>query len=229
MSRRDAIARLRTRLDEVRAALGAHLDEFMGLLTRLSDPDRRDSAAWNQLVVLIFDLVPPETGVHREFVPDDERGGSVAEEVDRTAAGSAADWAAADWAAVAEEARALLATLDEPRPEDIFAAVRARILRAPMHRAADLPDAAADRPDLIRLPLDDGDVVVPAFQFDQSGLPHPVVLEINRLLDAERDAWAVADWWLSDNARLGAAPSALLGRTDDDRLMAAARSVRARI
>ena len=65
----------------------------------------------------------------------------------------------------------------------------------------------------------------PAFQFDPAGQPYPVVTEINVLLDADHDPWGVADWWLGRNAWLDACPADLIGRGEDERLIAAARAV----
>ncbi|SDI45516.1 hypothetical protein SAMN05421505_15319 [Sinosporangium album] len=46
-------------------------------------------------------------------------------------------------------------------------------------------------------------------------------------LDAARDPWGTADWWLRGNALLGGAPAALLARgVADDLLTEAARALR---
>ncbi|MFE2109451.1 hypothetical protein ACFXAF_26820 [Kitasatospora sp. NPDC059463] len=80
-------------------------------------------------------------------------------------------------------------------------------------------------PDLIRLTDRQGAVRLPAFQFDDvSGLPRPVVVAVNRLLDADDDPWGVADWWLGTNAWLDAVPARLLGTTGEHALLAAARA-----
>lgn len=47
-----------------------------------------------------------------------------------------------------------------------------------------------------------GKVWYPAFQFDaRHGSVHPVVKEVNELLDAAGDPWGVASWWLSPAGR----------------------------
>ncbi len=66
----------------------------------------------------------------------------------------------------------------------------------------------------------------PAFQFDLNRREvFPVVRAVNELLVARDDPWGVASWWVSRNARLGAAPAELVatGRSDD--LVAAAEAV----
>lgn len=79
-----------------------------------------------------------------------------------------------------------------------------------------------DVPDLIRLDRTDGNWAVPAFQFDEHGAPISVVLRVNQVLGAREDPWGVADWWLSANVWLHQPPFALVGRTPDDMLVAAA-------
>ncbi|MFF8774536.1 hypothetical protein [Kitasatospora sp. NPDC015120] len=80
-------------------------------------------------------------------------------------------------------------------------------------------------PGLIRLTDRQGAVRLPAFQFDDvSGHPLPVVVAVNRLLDADDDPWGVADWWLGTNAWLDAVPARLLGTTGEHALLAAARA-----
>ncbi|WP_327674583.1 DUF3168 domain-containing protein [Kitasatospora sp. NBC_00458] len=80
-------------------------------------------------------------------------------------------------------------------------------------------------PDLIRLTDRQGTVRLPSFQFDgASGHPLPLVVEVNRLLDADDDPWGVADWWLGANSWLDAVPARLLGTPDERSLLAAARA-----
>ncbi|MFJ9027692.1 hypothetical protein ACIRQP_04065 [Streptomyces sp. NPDC102274] len=52
---------------------------------------------------------------------------------------------------------------------------------------------------------------IPSFQFSDVATPWPVVVTVNGLLDAARDPWGAADWWLSANGYLGVAPAELLG------------------
>jgi hypothetical protein len=101
---------------------------------------------------------------------------------------------------------------------------RERILRAELTSAFALRDRGADpeQPDLIRLYRADGSMSLPDFQFDELDRPREVVLSVNRVLDAEHDPWAVADWWLSRNVWLGDSPAKLLGSVADDKLLAAA-------
>ena len=65
---------------------------------------------------------------------------------------------------------------------------------------------------------------LPAFQFGLDGQPIPVVVTINRLLEAAADPWGVADWWLGRNAWLNGIPADLLGQVDDALLVLAARA-----
>jgi hypothetical protein len=98
-----------------------------------------------------------------------------------------------------------------------------RILMAPM--LSDL-GRGVDAAGLIALPTDEG-TVYPAFQFDDLGVPIPVVVEINGVLGASEDPWGVADWWLAVDADLGASP-ADLARGDVEaaaRLRAAAQTL----
>jgi hypothetical protein len=119
-----------------------------------------------------------------------------------------------------------LALPGPPDPEDIWAGARRRLLQAPSLPPSMLasigPDA--DLAALIRLPDDDGTVRIPAFQFDPNGVPRPLVLQINRVLDVLDDPWGVADWWLGENAWLQAAPAGLIGVVDDAVLVATAIS-----
>ncbi|MEU6236129.1 DUF3168 domain-containing protein [Kitasatospora sp. NPDC047058] len=101
------------------------------------------------------------------------------------------------------------------------------LLAAPSVTAADYRSGGHDpgSPDLIRLTDRDGTVRLPSFQFtDASGRPHPLVVTINRLLDAADDPWGVADWWLGANAWLDAVPARLLGTPAERSLLPAARA-----
>ncbi|MFJ7254003.1 hypothetical protein ACIQWV_15830 [Streptomyces sp. NPDC098085] len=87
-------------------------------------------------------------------------------------------------------------------------------------------DLAADRARDLILLTDEHEVEwIPAFQIDlDSGVPYPVVVEINRLLSADADPWGAADWWLGSNVWLDAAPARLLGTGADGALLSAARA-----
>ena len=71
--------------------------------------------------------------------------------------------------------------------------------------------------------------VYPKFQFDQARrCVYPVIEDVGKILDAERDPWGVVSWWISPNPRLPAqrAPIKLLdapGAAKD--LPALARSI----
>ncbi|MFF7588698.1 hypothetical protein ACFZCK_14545 [Kitasatospora purpeofusca] len=101
------------------------------------------------------------------------------------------------------------------------------LLAADSVSAADYRSGGHDPadPDLIRLTDRQGAVRLPSFQFDgASGRPLPVVVAVNRLLDADDDPWGVADWWLGANAWLDAVPARLLGTPGEHGLLAAARA-----
>lgn len=97
--------------------------------------------------------------------------------------------------------------------------VRRRLAAIPAYEAQDVTDPAA--PELIRLRVD-GRVRLPSFQFGADRSPDRVVLEVNRLLDAEHDPWGVTSWWLDRHAWLGGTPADLLGGTPEQRLQVAA-------
>lgn len=99
------------------------------------------------------------------------------------------------------------------------------LLSAPSLTEQQLASAggAPTRPDLIKLPLNEHHQL-PAFQFDGNAQPHPIVSEVNNLLDAAGDPWGVADWWLGENVWLERAPAALLGQNKDSDLRRAAHA-----
>lgn len=103
----------------------------------------------------------------------------------------------------------------------VLGPVRDRLLAAPALDADTVLRRGGDpyAPELIRLPGAGGRPQLPRFQFSEGTLPWLVVLEVNELLDAAHDPWGAADWWLSSNAWLGAAPAGLLGTGDDRRLV----------
>lgn len=71
------------------------------------------------------------------------------------------------------------------------------ILSFPMKTPDEVPSELASQPSLIRLefgPL----VLYPAFQF-RSDATQELVEEINGVLKAQDDPWAVASWWFSPN------------------------------
>ncbi|MFE1441814.1 hypothetical protein [Streptomyces sp. NPDC058739] len=109
----------------------------------------------------------------------------------------------------------------------VLGPVRARLLAQPALEDAELRGRGGDPAagGLIRLAGPGGRALLPSFQFRADALPWQVVLEVNTLLDADRDPWGAADWWLSDNTWLRTAPAALLGAARDGELVGAARSL----
>jgi hypothetical protein len=116
---------------------------------------------------------------------------------------------------------------EPPTAEEVALGAVRRLLSVPALGEDDLEDFGVDprEPGLIRLERLDGGLRWPEFQFAPDHRPIPLVLEINRLLDAEDDPWGVADWWLCPNAWLSGVPARMLGRIPGDRLLAAARAV----
>jgi hypothetical protein len=109
---------------------------------------------------------------------------------------------------------------------DPFEAAVNRLLAAPSVDAAQLFGSFHHDPgqrNLVRLSRADGTVQLPSFQFDSAGRPLALVLTINEILDADRDPWGVADWWLGDHRWLPSPPAGCLGRIEDERLLEAAR------
>ncbi|GIH25558.1 hypothetical protein Aph01nite_38680 [Acrocarpospora phusangensis] len=109
------------------------------------------------------------------------------------------------------------------QPEDLRRVIQRRLLGAPAYGVDEVPEP--DEPDLIRLERADGEVRLPAFQFQESRQARPLVLRINRLLEADEDPWGVAGWWLGPNAWLGAVPADLLDQPRELDLMPAARAI----
>jgi hypothetical protein len=120
-----------------------------------------------------------------------------------------------------------------PAPEEIFREAARRLLAARSLSPEDLR-GLADGADpghrhLIRLSLDGAPARLPAFQFDEAGRAEEVVLRINEMLNAARDPWGVADWWLGPDPWLRVPPAELLRRGLDGRLVAAAQTVRGEV
>jgi hypothetical protein len=109
-------------------------------------------------------------------------------------------------------------------PEEIARQAHTRILAAGTRTAAEARGAGQDpdEPGLIRLPVHGGGDRLPTFQFGTDGRTLPVVLAVNALLEADRDPWGVASWWLRGNGWLAAVPASLIGQVPDGDLIAAA-------
>ncbi|MBB5121295.1 hypothetical protein AF335_18205 [Streptomyces eurocidicus] len=98
------------------------------------------------------------------------------------------------------------------------------LLREPALSAAEVAArcGGAPPPELIRLPDPPNSDRYPEFQFPPGGgTPHPVVLQVNRLLLADIDPRGAASWWLGGNSWLGGTPASLLGRLPDHELVCA--------
>ena len=78
---------------------------------------------------------------------------------------------------------------------------------------------------LLGLPSGRG-YLYPAFQFDpQRRNVFGEVRAVNERLEAERDPWGVASWWISTNGRLGGRPVEFVGTDRSDDLVAVAGTV----
>lgn len=106
----------------------------------------------------------------------------------------------------------------------VLGPIRDRLLGFPALNAPWVAEHAGTA-HLVRLRAEGGREQLPRFQFEDEFSPWPVVLEVNAILDAERDPWGVADWWLSANAYLGEPPADLLGCGRDGQLVGTARYV----
>jgi hypothetical protein len=132
--------------------------------------------------------------------------------------------------ALAEGRRFSTGAVGAPTLARLSNAARSELLQREADRrlldfpAVDWDELTAPSADLIRLSPREGPDRAPAFQFGPRGVPLPIVVEINRMLDAVGDPWGVADWWLHPNAWLNAAPATLIGHVDDALLLDAARA-----
>lgn len=78
---------------------------------------------------------------------------------------------------------------------------------------------------LLGLPSGRG-YLYPAFQFDpQRRNLFREVREVNERLEAKRDPWGVASWWVSTHARLGGRPMEFVGTARSDNLVTVAGAV----
>jgi hypothetical protein len=210
------VATLRDHLEEVLLSVDAEQRERLAaLVERLTT--EQDARARVSVVFELIDLLgaelPVDHPVRRAMAREDVRYGS----------------APADLEPVLLDLRQAVREYwpGGPDPDEMLRQAKERLLGAAMYSAGDVraqgqdPGAAG----LIRLRRD-GDVLLPAFQFDRAGVPLPVVVEVNRILRADTDPWGVADWWLGRDPWLGAVPSALIGQVPDATLVSAARAVR---
>jgi hypothetical protein len=115
-----------------------------------------------------------------------------------------------------------------PRPPGVAAPAKPTIHKwlraAPTFSPAAVRRRGVDPglPGLIRIRKPDGLIFLPSFQFTRTGDPKPLVLRINRLLDADTDPLGAADWWLCPNVWLPGTPADLLDVLDEHVLVAAA-------
>lgn len=160
------------------------------------------------------------TAAVRLLGPETETGGSRLVDAPPAPAGFTAD----DLAVLVLDGHRMVGPVLGAVRERLLAAPAVRVGREPSRGGADPYDGGADSYDgrLIRLRAAGGLVTLPAFQFRDPPEAWPTVLTVNEVLDAARDPWGAADWWLSPNAWLGAAPASLLGGDRDGELPAVA-------
>jgi hypothetical protein len=201
--------------DEQRVALEGLTDELL----QSEGVGRRDIAL--DIMELLMAVLSPEHPVRRAFAAESqkfERGSG--------------DWdpalaALRPQVALIIRGGVLAARAEGPdRPGSIRREAERSLLAVPALDAAEVRRRGTDPqdPGLIRLGPSDEHEQLPAFQFGADGRPHPVVITVNLLLDAQDDPWGVADWWLGGNAWIGAVPADLIGQVDDQILIAAARA-----
>ncbi|TDD82639.1 hypothetical protein [Actinomadura rubrisoli] len=214
-----ALAALRDHWSDVAARLDeASLATLVALVGEYDDADadgRLDIAL--ELVMDLGEMLPASHPVRRALAQGDmlTRGSATSDPAEVL---GLFDNLFADLAECAGAASALDRAVRE---------TEARLLESPAFTARELRDLGRDPADaaLIRLPGPAGEQRLPAFQFDETGAPRPVVLRINALLGADLDPWGAASWWLDRDARLNEAPSRLIGNVPDDDLVAVAMAV----
>ncbi|WP_107499514.1 hypothetical protein [Streptomyces sp. f51] len=197
-----------------------------GLARAAADWDRLDSGLDSRTRVRLA----ARLGDFRAAGPGTERRAEAAEAVLRLldeaegGAGSRLAGAAVAPAGFTAEDLAVLVLDGHRMVGPVLGAVRERLLAAPAFTAPRGSPGPGDPYDarLIRLRAAGGGIILPAFQFRGPTDAWPAVLSVNELLDAPRDPWGVADWWLSPNGWLGTAPASLLGSGRDAELTDAA-------
>ncbi|MFF7454492.1 hypothetical protein [Kitasatospora sp. NPDC008115] len=214
MEPEDVLATLRAHWDEIRSIIDLRL---LDQIRALAEETTGDPVRIARKMVRLVRAALPEGHPVSELFDDNvrfTRDGDASQPVTRTPADGHA-------ALVAGFANLLHPASTPPDDADDW------LLAADSVTAADYRAGGRDPgdPDLIRLTDHQGTVRLPAFQFDgASGRPLPVVVAVNRLLDAADDPWGVADWWLGANAWLDTVPARLLGTDGERTLLAAARA-----
>ncbi|MBA2633141.1 MAG: hypothetical protein H0U86_09110 [Chloroflexi bacterium] len=110
------------------------------------------------------------------------------------------------------------------RHEVVEASALARLLGSTSVNPREFVRSLRTRGDVVGLPRTGG-YLFPAFQVNARRREiWPIVAELNRLLGAKDDPWAVASWWFARDSRLTAEPCKLVSdpaRADDLRRAAA--------
>jgi hypothetical protein len=80
--------------------------------------------------------------------------------------------------------------------------------------------------ELLGIPHKKNRFLYPAFQLEVGrARVRPIVVEVNRLLDALGDPWGVASWWITPSERLGdLSPRELLDTAEEDAIVQLARA-----
>ncbi|MCT4355572.1 hypothetical protein M5362_20760 [Streptomyces sp. Je 1-79] len=181
-------------MDVLHGPLRERLAGHLAAVRRAKDADDRDAAVEAAVAVL-------RQGLPEEFGEAEAQGRFSADVLDDVYLGFRAE----DLAVLVLDGHRMVGPVLGP--------VRDRLLAAPALDADTVLRRGGDpyARELIRLRGAGGVLRLPRFQFADESLPWLAVLEVNRLLEADRDPWGAADWWLSTNAWLGATPAELLG------------------
>lgn len=206
------LAAAAARWDRVAGRLGpdtrARLAELLTVVRHADAPGRHDCAV--RAARLLRERLPDEFGA-------DAHARLVAVQQAQGGAPTVQGFATEDLAVLLIDGHRMVGPVLGP--------VRERLLAEPALDADTVERGGGEpyAPDLIRLRGAGGRLRLPRFQFSEETLPWLVVLEVNALLDADRDPWGAADWWLSANAWLGTSPVRLLGTGRDRQLVETAR------
>ena len=226
-----ALAVLAERWDEVESLVEPpKWADFVQAVARFAaapDEAGRRAAAFN-LIERLSVALPPDHPVLAALAGEDTRlsgPGSIDYAIVAAALGRRIATPTPDDRAAQPPSRSEPHTPPEaPSADEVASGAQSHLLNLPCVTAGWLRMRGHDPRirDLIRLGADGA---LPAFQFDADGTPRPVVLAVNRLLDADDDPWGAADWWSGANAWLGSAPADLIGHGQDDVLVAAAEAL----
>lgn len=101
-----------------------------------------------------------------------------------------------------------------------------KLLRSRSMNPRQYANALRTRGEIVGLP-ERNQYMYPEFQFDgRRHRVYPEVIQVNKLLDAARDPWGVASWWITPHGFLrGRAPRNLIGTSEASTLPNLARAL----